>query len=55
MPLTRDFKETVQALIERDSDFREELRKQGVECRLSGDVDAGTAILRDYIDAKDFD
>ena len=55
MPLARDFKETVQARIERDPAFREELRKQGVVCLLSGDVDAGKAILHDYIDAKDFD
>ena len=52
MPLTRDFKETVQARIERDPAFREELLKQGVECRLSGDVDAGKTILRDYINAR---
>ena len=51
MPLTRDFKETVQARIERDPAFREELLKEGVECLLSGDVDTGKAILRDYINA----
>ena len=52
MPLTRDFKETVQARIERDPAFREELLKQGLESLLSGDVDTGKAILRDYINAK---
>ena len=51
MPLTRDFKETIQARIERDSAFREELLKEGVECLLSGDVDTGKALLRDYINA----
>ena len=51
MSLTRDFKETVQARIERDTAFREELLKEGIECMLSGDVDTGKAVLRDYINA----
>ena len=36
MPLTRDFKETVQARAERDPEFREGLLKEGVECLLAG-------------------
>ncbi len=51
MALTRDFKETIQARVERDPAFREELFKEGVECLLSGDVDTGKAVLRDYINA----
>ena len=51
MSLTRDFKETIQARIERDPAFREQLLKEGVECLLSGDVDTGKAVLRDYINA----
>ena len=51
MPLTRDFKETVQARAERDPAFREELLKEGVECLLAGDVDTGKIVLRDYINA----
>ncbi len=51
MSLTRHFKETIQARIERDTDFREELLKEGVECLLSDDVETGKAILRDYINA----
>jgi hypothetical protein len=51
MALTRDFKETIQARVERDSAFREELLKEGVECLLCGDVDTGKAVLRDYINA----
>ncbi len=51
MPLTRDFKETVQARIERDPAFRDELLREGVECLLTGDLDSGKAILRDYINA----
>ena len=51
MPLTRDFKETIQARAERDPAFREELLREGVELLLSGDMDTGKAVLRDYINA----
>ena len=51
MALTRDFKETVKARARRDAAFREGLLKEGVECLLAGDVDAGKIILRDYINA----
>ncbi|MXZ19591.1 MAG: transcriptional regulator [Caldilineaceae bacterium SB0665_bin_25] len=51
MPLTRDFKETVQRRAERDPEFREGLLKEGVECLLAGDVDAGKIVLRSYINA----
>ena len=51
MVLTRDFKETVQARIVRDPDFREALLKEGVECLLSGDMDTGKTMLRDFINA----
>jgi hypothetical protein len=51
MSLTRDFKETIQARMERDPAFREELLKEGIDCLLSGDVDTGKAVLRDYINA----
>ncbi len=49
MPLTRDFKETVQACTERDPAFRVGLLKEGVECLLAGDVETGKILLRDYI------
>jgi hypothetical protein len=51
MPLTREFKETVQARIARDRKYRKELLREGVECLLAGDLDTGKAILRDYINA----
>lgn len=51
MPLTRDFKETVQARIARDGAYGRELLREGVECLLAGDLDIGKAILRDYINA----
>ena len=51
MPLTHDFKETVQARARRDPAFREGLLKEGIECLLAGEVEAGKIILRDYINA----
>jgi hypothetical protein len=51
VPLTRDFKATVQARIERDATYRKALLREGVECLLAGDLDTGKAILRDYINA----
>ncbi len=51
MALTLDFKETVKDRVERDPAFREELLKEGIECILTGNVDTGKAILRDYINA----
>ncbi len=51
MPLTRVFKETVQARIRQDRRYRKELLREGVECLLGGDLDTGKSILRDYINA----
>ena len=51
MPLTRDFKETVQARVRSDPEFRRALLKESVESLLEGDVDTGKAVLRDYINA----
>ena len=51
MALTRDFKETIQARVQHDPVFREELLKEGVQSFLSGDVETGKTILRDYINA----
>ena len=51
MPLTRVFKETVQARLPSDRKYRKELLREGVECLLAGDLDTGKAILRDYINA----
>ena len=51
MALTRDFKETIQARVKRDPAFRRELLREGMECFLSGDVDTGKTVLRDFINA----
>jgi len=51
MVVTRDFKELVQRRIARDPSFRDALLREGIDTMLSGDVDTGKAILRDYIKA----
>jgi hypothetical protein len=51
MALTRDFKETIKARVERDPAFRRELLREGIESMLAGDVDTGKTVLRDYINA----
>ena len=48
---TKDFKELVQEHVAKDPTFAEALLREGVESLLSGDVDTGKAILRDYIKA----
>ena len=47
MPLTREFKDTVQARLRQDRKYRKELLREGVESLLAGDLDTGKAILRD--------
>ena len=51
MPLTRDFRETIQARVQRDRAFRKELLLESMEAFLSGDVETGKIVLRDYINA----
>ena len=51
MALTRDFKETIRARVKRDPGFRKALLREGVENFLSGDVETGKIILRDFINA----
>src|SRR5271166_3406856 len=51
MPLTRDFKETIRARVERDPKYRRALLREGIEAMLAGDVDTAKTILRDYINA----
>jgi DNA-binding phage protein len=51
MPLTRSFKETIQARVRSDAAFREALLAEGVDALLDGDVETGKAVLRDFINA----
>ena len=51
MALARSFKERVQKRVASDPAFGEALLREGIDTMLAGDVDAGKAILRDYIKA----
>jgi hypothetical protein len=51
MALTRSFKELVQRRVATDPAFGQALLREGIDSMLAGDVDAGKAILRDYINA----
>jgi DNA-binding phage protein len=51
MALTRDFRETIRARVQRDPKFRKELLREGIESMLNGDVATAKTILRDYINA----
>ena len=51
MALTRDFKETVQARVQRDAKYRESLFTEAINAYLAGDTLTGKAILRDLVNA----
>ena len=51
MALTRSFKESVAARARRDPRFREALFTEAINAYLSGETDAGKAILRDLVNA----
>ena len=51
MVLTRAFKDTLVAQINADPQFRDALLAEAIEVLLSGDVQTGKAVLRDYINA----
>ena len=51
MVLTKDFKSTMMVRAKKDKKFCEAMLSEAVSELLAGDVDAGKAILRDYINA----
>lgn len=51
MALTRHFRETIQARAQRDTRFRRALLAEAINEMLSGDLGAGKALLRDYVNA----
>ncbi len=51
MALTRDFKDTVQKRVRRDAAFRKALLSEAIESFLTGDLDTGKAVLRDFVNA----
>lgn len=51
MALTRHFKDTVMARAQHDARFRRALLTEAINELLAGDIAAGKALLRDYINA----
>ncbi|MBN9303739.1 MAG: transcriptional regulator [Devosia sp. 67-54] len=51
MPLTREFKDTVQARAKADAAFRAALLSEVIDLFLAGDMATGKSVLRDYINA----
>ncbi|MEW6600594.1 MAG: transcriptional regulator [Nitrospirota bacterium] len=51
MAITRNFRNTVLKRAEKDAAFRRQLLIEAVNELLAGDLNAGKAILRDYINA----
>ena len=51
MALTKTFKELAQRRVVNDLDVATALLREGIDTMLTGDVDTGKAILRDYIKA----
>lgn len=51
MAVTKSFKELVQRRVAKDPEFATVLLREGIDTMLTGDVDTGKAILRDYIKA----
>jgi len=49
MKNTRSFRDTVQADIANNSAFRRELLSEAVACMVSGDLDTGKVVLREYV------
>ncbi len=51
MPITREFRETVLARAQTDRQFRQAMLTEAINELLAGDLAAGKAMLRDYINA----
>ena len=51
MALTRDFKGTIRARVNRDPAFRKALLREAIEHFIAGDLESGKMILRDFINA----
>ena len=51
MALTREFRRSVTARMQRDRIFRKALLVEGVQALLDGDVESGKTVLRQYIRA----
>jgi len=51
MALTREFRQTVQARVQRDPAFANALLGEAVQAMVAGDLESGKSLARDYINA----
>jgi hypothetical protein len=51
MTLTKDFRDTVRDRAQRDAKFRRTLLEEAVNSMMSGDVETGRSLMRNYINA----
>jgi hypothetical protein len=51
MALTRHFRETIQTRAQEDPEYRQALLAEAMNCFLSGEIEIGKSLLRDYINA----
>jgi DNA-binding phage protein len=51
MAKTKSFKDLVERHVKADRKFAEALLREGIDAMLSGDLDTGKTIMRDYIKA----
>ena len=51
MVLTKSFKDIVEQRVVDDAEFAQALLRESIDALLAGDIEAGKAILRDYIKA----
>ena len=51
MPVTRSFRTTIMERASKDSKFRQHLLTEAVNALLAGELGAGKALMRDYINA----
>lgn len=51
MALTRDFKDTIKARAEKDTEFRVGLLEEALDAFLQADLETGKVLLRDYVNA----
>jgi DNA-binding phage protein len=51
MPLSRSYKETIKARVERDPAFRAALFEESIKAFLEGDTSVGKALLRDLVNS----
>ena len=49
MASTRKFSDTIKADLENNADFRRALLSEAVACMVSGDVETGKVVLREYV------